>query len=131
MLITLDTTRADHLGIYGYPRAGTPNLDRFAQQAVVYETAYSTSSWTLPSHASMFTGLLPMQHGAQTAPDGNSTDLGYTVRSLSESFGGHDERAFVEFAQPAVVRGRGPVGGVRVEEVHEQKEGSYVCEPFH
>ncbi len=34
----------------------------------------------------MFTGLLPMQHGAQTAPDGNSTDLGYTVRSLSESF---------------------------------------------
>lgn len=86
VLITLDTTRSDHLGIYGYAGADTPQIDRFALQAVVYENAYSTSSWTLPSHASLFTGLLPMQHGAQTAPDGNSTDLGYTVRSLAESF---------------------------------------------
>lgn len=86
VLITLDTTRADHLGAYGYERANTPHLDRFAQQAVVYETAYATSSWTLPSHASLFTGLLPMQHGAQTAPDGGSTDLGYTVRPLMERF---------------------------------------------
>jgi arylsulfatase len=86
VLITLDTTRADHLGAYGYEPALTSNLDRFAEQSVLYESAYATSSWTLPSHASLFTGLLPMQHGAQTAPEGSSQHLGYTVRPLADDF---------------------------------------------
>ncbi len=64
VLITLDTVRADHLSAYGYARATTPNLDRAARQGVLFENAIATSSWTLPSHASMFTGLLPHQHGA-------------------------------------------------------------------
>jgi len=64
ILITLDTTRADHLSAYGYSRATTPNLDRLAGQGVLFENAIASSSWTLPSHASIFTGLLPHQHGA-------------------------------------------------------------------
>ena len=84
VLITLDTTRADHLGCYGYPQATTPNLDRFATGAVLYEHAYATSSWTLPSHASLFTGLLPVQHGAQATPTGSLRRLGYGVRPLAE-----------------------------------------------
>jgi arylsulfatase A-like enzyme len=64
ILITLDTVRADHLSLYGYSRATTPNLDKWAQQGVVFENAIAPSSWTLASHASMFTGLLPHQHGA-------------------------------------------------------------------
>jgi arylsulfatase A-like enzyme len=64
VLITLDTVRADHLSIYGYQRPTTPNLDRLASHGVLFEQAISSSSWTLPSLASIFTGLLPHQHGA-------------------------------------------------------------------
>jgi arylsulfatase len=69
VLIVLDTVRADHLAPYGYARATTPSLDRrVREEFTLYENARSTSSWTLPSHASLFTGLLPAQHGA--APPG-------------------------------------------------------------
>jgi arylsulfatase A-like enzyme len=66
ILITLDTVRADHLSTYGYRRPTTPNLDRLAEQGVLFEHAVAPSPWTLPSHASLFTGLLPHQHGANT-----------------------------------------------------------------
>jgi arylsulfatase A-like enzyme len=86
LLVTLDTTRADRLGPYGFDGGTTPSLDAFAREAVVFERAYAASSWTLPSHASLFTGLLPMQHGAQTAPDGQTHTLGYAVRPLADAF---------------------------------------------
>ncbi len=63
VLVTLDTTRRDALGAYGAPAGATPHLDRFAETATVYEDAVSTTSWTLPSHVSMFTGLYPSRHG--------------------------------------------------------------------
>ncbi len=64
LLIVLDTLRADHLASYGYERETTPRLDAFARDhATLFSAARSTSSWTLPSHASLFTGLLPAQHG--------------------------------------------------------------------
>ncbi len=56
LLIVLDTTRADHIGFCGYERDTTPFLDDLAEQSVVFEWAYSTSPWTLPSHSTMFTG---------------------------------------------------------------------------
>lgn len=64
VFIVLDTVRADHLSSYGYSRPTTPNLDRFARKGVLFENAIAPAPWTLPSHASMFTGLLPQQHGA-------------------------------------------------------------------
>lgn len=64
LLISLDTLRADHLGVYGYARNTSPGIDAFAQEAVVFEHAISPSSWTLPAHASLFTGLSPSEHGA-------------------------------------------------------------------
>jgi arylsulfatase A-like enzyme len=64
VLITLDTVRADHLSAYGYSRPTTPVLDRLATQGVLFENAISPTSWTLAAHASLFTGLLPHQHGA-------------------------------------------------------------------
>jgi arylsulfatase A-like enzyme len=65
LLIVLDTVRADHIGAYGYERGTTPVLDAFARDhATLFEEVRATSSWTLPSHASMFTGLLPAEHGA-------------------------------------------------------------------
>jgi arylsulfatase A-like enzyme len=63
LLITLDTTRADHLGAYGFAGAGTPNLDRLAREGVMFEQAESAAPLTLPAHASLFTGRFPFQHG--------------------------------------------------------------------
>jgi len=68
ILITLDTVRADHLSLYGYPRRTTPRLDKWARSGVVYDNAIAPTCWTLPSHASIFTGLLPHQHGAGSVP---------------------------------------------------------------
>ncbi len=59
LLLVLDTVRAWNLGLYGYGRATTPLLDRRFADASVFERAIATSPWTLPSHASMFTGHLP------------------------------------------------------------------------
>ena len=61
--IVMDTARADALSCYGYGRQTTPYLDAIASEGTVYERAFAASSWTLPSHASMFTGLLPARHG--------------------------------------------------------------------
>lgn len=62
-LIVLDTVRRDRLGVYGHERATSPNLDALAREGRLYTRAYSTSSWTAPSHASLFTGLYPVAHG--------------------------------------------------------------------
>ncbi|HVB29807.1 MAG TPA: sulfatase [Terriglobia bacterium] len=67
IFIVLDTVRADHLSSYGYSRPTTPNLDRLAREGTLFENAIAPTSWTLASHASMFTGLLPHQHGADWA----------------------------------------------------------------
>ncbi|MEE8581760.1 MAG: sulfatase-like hydrolase/transferase, partial [Myxococcota bacterium] len=71
LMITLDTTRADHLGCYGYGRPTSPNLDALAGESLLFERAYSTSSWTLPAHASLFTGRFPASHGVRHDPDGS------------------------------------------------------------
>jgi arylsulfatase A-like enzyme len=70
ILIVLDTVRADHLGCYGYARPTTPNLDAFAKHADRYALARSTAPWTLPSHASLFTGRFPHEHGADARKSG-------------------------------------------------------------
>ena len=70
LIITLDTTRPDHLGCYGHERDTSPEIDRLAADAVVYSRAFSTSSWTLPAHASLFTGKFPWSHGARIDPNG-------------------------------------------------------------
>ena len=70
VLVTLDTVRADHMGVYGYYRANTPNLRSFTQGATLYSKFTAASTLTLTSHASMFTGLYPQSHGAyRIAPD--------------------------------------------------------------
>ncbi|MEM9558199.1 MAG: sulfatase [Acidobacteriota bacterium] len=101
VLITLDTTRRDVFSFYHdetddvpsshtqvsnhtLQPAPTPHLDALAATSTVYERAYTTSPWTLPSHASMFTGLYPTKHGA-----GVSTDiLESEHRTLAERLGG-------------------------------------------
>lgn len=64
LLITIDTLRADRLGVYGNTRLTSPNIDAFAKESLVFENATSQSPWTLPSMATLFTGLYPSEHKA-------------------------------------------------------------------
>ncbi|MDB2575940.1 sulfatase-like hydrolase/transferase [Planctomycetota bacterium] len=66
VLISMDTVRADTLSVYGGPEGATPHLDRFAAGSTRYVSSYSSAPWTMPSHASMFTGLFPFEHGAHS-----------------------------------------------------------------
>jgi arylsulfatase A-like enzyme/uncharacterized membrane protein YeaQ/YmgE (transglycosylase-associated protein family) len=79
VVIILDTVRADHLSAYGYQRPTTPNIDRFANGGVLFENAVAPCSWTLPTFASILTGLLPHQHGADPV-----TPLNAAPRTLAE-----------------------------------------------
>lgn len=69
ILITLDTVRADHLSLYAHARTSTPNVNAFAATASTYRHAVAASDVTLTSHASIFTGLYPGQHGAHRTSD--------------------------------------------------------------
>lgn len=81
-VVTIDTLRADHLGLYGYPRPTSPFLDALGAKSVVLDNAFATCSHTGPSHASLFTGLQPAQHrlleNGQALPD--------SVRTLAQAF---------------------------------------------
>ena len=65
IVVCVDTLRADRLPAYGYRGVQTPNLDRLAADSIVFDNAVSHVPLTLPSHASLFTGLLPFQHGVR------------------------------------------------------------------
>ena len=88
IVISIDCLRADHVGAYGYEKPTTPAIDSFAEDAVVFENASSTSSWTIPAHMSMFTGLPPLMHGVSDSPDdywaGRAKTLAPTVPYLAE-----------------------------------------------
>lgn len=62
ILISLDTLRADHLGCYGYPRETSPAIDALAEDSALFLNTYSSSPWTLPSHASLLTSLQALRH---------------------------------------------------------------------
>ena len=80
ILIVLDTVRADHLSAYGYSRATSPNLARLAAEGTLYDHAVAAAPWTLPSHASLFTGLPVRAHGT----DGNHWTLEPRFDTLAE-----------------------------------------------
>ena len=65
LVISIDTLRADHLPAYGYRGVLTPNLDGLARDSVVFDNAVAHVPLTLPSHVSLWTGLLPFQHGVR------------------------------------------------------------------
>jgi arylsulfatase A-like enzyme len=82
LFVSIDTLRADHCSLYGYPRPTTPRLDGFARQGVVFEHAYAPMATTAPAHATMFTGLLPRRHGVVK----NGLILGERHDTMAERF---------------------------------------------
>ena len=94
VLITLDTTRADHLGAYGYRNAETPNIDALARTGVLFDQAMSPAPLTLPAHASIMTGTYPTYHGVRV--NGNAA-LSQAQTTLAESLSarGYATGAFI------------------------------------
>jgi arylsulfatase A-like enzyme/tetratricopeptide (TPR) repeat protein len=81
IIISIDTLRSDHLPAYGYTKVDTPAIDRFRSDAILFEHAYSHCPLTLVSHASVFTGLLPAEHGIR---DNLGYDLNPKAKTLAE-----------------------------------------------
>ena len=82
VVITLDTTRADRLSPYGYMNVSLPSLERLATEGVVFDQATSVAPLTLPAHTSLFTGLLPQNHGVR---DNADHPLAETETTLAET----------------------------------------------
>ena len=83
LLVTVDTLRWDHVGAYGYSRDTTPGLDALAERSIRYERAYATSPWTLPTVASILTGLYPSRHGTETLSSRLSQEADTLAERLS------------------------------------------------
>ncbi|HEX9189425.1 MAG TPA: sulfatase-like hydrolase/transferase [Vicinamibacteria bacterium] len=94
VVVTLDTLRADRLGCYGFARVETPHIDALAAEGVLFEQATSTVPLTLPSHASIFTGLIPPSHGVR---DNGGFFVEEKTTTLAERLkeGGYATGAFV------------------------------------
>jgi arylsulfatase len=86
ILITLDTTRADHLSCYGYSRKTTPNLDRLAEHGIRFTRAFAPMAATDPSHLSILTGWYPRTHGVRVPMSGH---MPVSPPSLAETFLDH------------------------------------------
>ena len=103
VLIVIDTVRADRLSGYGYDRPTTPHIDALGERGVRFSNAFSTSSWTLPAHASLFTGLFPIEHGATQ----ERTRLEAGASTLAEILGAHGYATFAASDNPLVGPGTG------------------------
>lgn len=97
-IIVIDTVRADRLSCYGYGRPTTPRIDELCARGVRFQNAASTSSWTLPAHASLFTGLFPISHGATQ----EHVRLDGGAPTLAEILGAHGYATFAASANPLV-----------------------------
>lgn len=98
LLILPDTLRADHLSCYGYHRQTSPNIDRFAEECMLFEKALSPSPWTKTTVGSILTSLYPHEHGAFKWAD----NLSNTKLTLSEIFRNKNYRTFSAQANPTI-----------------------------
>jgi len=116
VFIVIDTVRADRTSLCGYGLPTTPNLEQVVRQGAVYTCdAVTPAPWTLPSHASFFTGLPVSEHGAQLVPDSdvrisrhlNVRPLGGSYETLAEHFKGLGYQTMMISANPVIRRSSG------------------------
>lgn len=84
LLLVMDSVRAANLSCYGYQRPTTPNIDALAAQSTLFEQAISVGCWTLPVHASLFTGLYPLNHGVTVSKDALPENFPTLARRLKD-----------------------------------------------
>jgi len=107
LLISIDSLRADHLGCYGYARATSPALDRLARDGALFQNHCASTSWTLPSHAALFTSLPDGIHGctdSDRALDGSAPTLAERFRGAGYATAGFFSGPFLH---PVFGFGRG------------------------
>ncbi len=92
IFIVLDTHRVDRLGCYGYSRNTSPNIDSFAQGATLFENAIAPAQWTIPSHASMFSGEYPSTH--LTVQSGDSLNTAFPTMAEFLQTSGYEATGF-------------------------------------
>lgn len=92
LLVSIDSLRADHLGTYGYDKPTSPFIDELAREGLVFETAVSSTSWTLPAHAALFTGLADTAHAVGTPKSRLAANYETMAEVLSEN--GYETLAF-------------------------------------
>jgi arylsulfatase A-like enzyme len=109
--ILWDTVRADHLTVYGHKVPTTPFLEEFAKNARVFEDCLAVSCHTLPTHASMFTGLLPPEHGVHNT----QKFLDEKFHTVAELLGKSGYQTYCWAANPHIVRGNQFTQGFDVE----------------
>jgi tetratricopeptide (TPR) repeat protein len=91
ILISIDTIRADHMSCYGYPRKTTPAIDAFAEEAFLFESCFANIPLTMPSHASMLTGMIPPAHGVL---DNEQMALAASITTLPEILQGQGYQTY-------------------------------------
>lgn len=96
--IVWDTVRHDHLSLYGYDRPTTPFLDEWARGGLVFDDCRSVGSSTVPAHGSMFTGLLPSEHGANN----KTRHLDGRFETIAELFQGEGYATYLFSANPNI-----------------------------
>ncbi len=96
VVISIDTLRPDHLGAYGYERDTSPHIDRLAAEGALFSNAASSSSWTLPAHAALFTGLSDSVHGCHDS----DKRLAAEHTTLAETFSAHGYQTAGFFSGP-------------------------------
>lgn len=111
LLITLDTTRADRLGCYGYRDAHTPVLDSLAKKGTMFLHAYSPVPLTLPAHATIFTGLEPWEHGVR---DNGLHKLDQKYTTIAEELSELNYRCVAVVAAYPLIRQYGLAQGFHV-----------------
>lgn len=124
LVVTLDTTRADHLGTYGYFRDTSPELDALARKSLVFDHALAPMATTLPSHLSMFTATAPLEHGvlANTTQGGDRFVVSATLRPIAAiaAEAGYQTAGFVSAAP--LKRGSGIEAGFQVFDQPREKQ---------
>ncbi|QCJ46874.1 sulfatase [Haloprofundus sp. MHR1] len=97
LFVVMDTVRKDHLTPYGYDKPTTPGLESFAEEAMVFDQAVAPAPWTLPVHASMFTGMYPSRHGAdqETPYLDNATTLAETLSAAGYDTACYSSNAWI------------------------------------
>jgi arylsulfatase A-like enzyme len=107
LVIVLDTVRTDRIGAWGNERGLTPNIDALAVQSTLFAHAYSNAGWTLPAHASLFTGQYPVSHRATQ----ETLALGIDLPTLAEVFANNGWSTFGASANGVVSEANGLARG--------------------
>ena len=121
VFISIDSLRADHVSAYGYRRKTTPTLDRLARQGSLFENVVAESSWTLPTHVTMLTGLATSTHGVEQF---TGARFDAESQTLAEILSGEGYRTLGVFSGPYLYLAFGLSRGF---ERYLSADGDVVC----